>query len=793
MMKTDTSWTKRLLAAALLVALCAVPAKAADESSGGAGTGLVRGIRVLPDKTPDCSSLKAIVESVTRDCETNDQKAIALYNFMRLTHYHRAYPSEPGGIPVLKEINCYGWSLCGGLHAEQSALWREMGWKWRFVGWPGHTTVEAFYDGRWHYLDVFLKFYAWMPDPNAPGGRTIAGQDDLAANPQELVLDAFVLDPSRRVAYARGNEYDLFGEKANWRAPAFLVCGDELQGVVDGVRRRNRVGPEPGWAGMRHATGDYSADVNLKPGFALTSTWDKSPGAWYWAGSKIEPCHTCGDKEIRNSPEKGPIAEPYLASDWKAETYANGQIDFRPNLSSPDCLRSFVAVENVELSPARERPERKGTLAPLDPSRPASVTVQLQSPYIMTQARGAADGVDGAEVSIDNGKSWKAADLKDFGALVGGQVSALVRLTFRERLSDLHIHATVQNNPFALPYLSPGRNTVTVSAEDPASLGDNRLVVTYAYRTGSRRKSYEQLFLEGKEIARAHDASWNTTPTVVQKTFTAKELPAQFTIDVPTPRGQHPVYPRMLFVRREVLAPDQQPLPLPEGAQPPAANPGAELKTLPNPLLAGTQPPPPRDVRPVQTVTVPLNRGHFVDSSGGVPTTDFLKWPKTNKETVPSLLYLVGGDLPALPALKDLAAARLIVPVTRAHPKAPTKIGAVSLRAPFGPNKPYDFAQLGNVLGTAIVPALSDESPAWSPPKEFKLDITRHVRSLLVARSKLHGFGLRVIPDRGVDDGWTVRVHLPESPAIRLEIDSYVEVVRRAQNPGPLRGGANSN
>jgi hypothetical protein len=348
----------RISTAAVLscfVVLRVMPTHAADTATVHEATTLVRGITILPDKAPDCSSLKAIVESVTRGCKTNDEKAIAVYNFMRLTHYHRAYPSEPGGIPVLKEINCYGWSLCGGLHAEQSALWRELGWKWRFVGWPGHTTVEAFYDGRWHYLDVFLKFYAWMPDANAPGGRTIASQADLAANPQELLTDAFVLDPSRRVAYQIGNEFDLFGAKANWQAPAFLVCGDGLQGVITGVKKRNRVGPTPGWAGMRHATGDYSADVNLKPGFALTSSWDKVPGAWYWAGSKIEPCHTCGDKEICNSPEKGPIAEPYLGPNWKSETYANGQLEFRPDLSHRDCLRSFEAVENVVVRSAKEQ------------------------------------------------------------------------------------------------------------------------------------------------------------------------------------------------------------------------------------------------------------------------------------------------------------------------------------------------------------------------------------------------------------------------------------------------------
>jgi hypothetical protein len=545
--------------------------------------GLVQAIKVLPDKAPDCSSLKAIVASVTRGCQTNDAKAIALYNFMRLTHYHHAYPSEPGGIPVLKEINCYGWSLCGGLHAEQSALWRELGWNWRFVGWPGHTTVEAFYDGRWHYLDVFLKFYAWMPDPNHPGGRTIAGEDDLQAHPKELLLDAFALDPSRKVLYAKENKFEMIGGRANWQAPAFLVCGDDLKDIVDGLRRKNRAGSPEGWGGMLHATGNYSAEVHLAPGFALTNTWDPSADAWFWSGSKVAPGHTCGDKEIRNSPEKGPVAEPYLGPKRNCESYANGELIFRPDFSSRACLRSFAAVENIAIA--------NNSLVPAEPSRPARVTVWLQSPYILTQAGGSAEGVEQFEVSIDGGKTWKAAALHNFGAAVKGQGQALARLTFRGRLRNLSIQATVQNNPFALPFLSPGRNTVTVSVADPATLGDNKLVVTYAYRVGVRHKSYEQLCLDGKEIARGHDATWEQTPTVVQKVFSARDLPAQFDIDVPTPRDKYPVYPRMLFVRREVLGPNQPPLPLPANARPPQIGPHDELKTLPNPLLVGTQPP----------------------------------------------------------------------------------------------------------------------------------------------------------------------------------------------------------
>ena len=765
-MKSPTRFRPAAATAVLLAVSLGLASAASAASADLAVPAVVRGITVLPDKAPDCSSLKAIAASVTRGLQSNDQKAIAIYNFMRLTHYHRAYPSEPGGVPVLKEINTYGWSLCGGLHAEQSALWRELGWNWRFVGWPGHTTVEAQYDGRWHYLDVFLKFYAWMPDPNRPGGRTIAGQDDLAANPQELVLDAFVLDPARKVAYARGNEFDLRGDKANWQAPAFLTCGDDLAGVVAGVKARSRAGSPEGWAGMNHATGNYSADVSLAPGFALTSSWDKRADAWYWPGSKVPPSHTCGDKEIRNSPEKGPIAEPYLASDWNSESYASGQLVFRPDFSSAAVLRSFATVENTKVA--------GGALVAADPAQPARVTVLLQSPYVLTQAGGTADGVEQCEVSLDGGKVWKPAKLADFGKIVSGQVTARVRLTFRT-LKDLRLEATVQNNPFALPFLSPGKNEISVAVADPAALGENRLVVTYAYRPGARRRSYEQLFLAGKEIARAHDASWDTTPTVVQKVFTARDLPAKFDLDVPTPKGQHAVFPRMVFVRREVLAPGQSPLPLPADAHPPQSQPGDELKTLPNPLHVGTQPPPPRVVRPLKTVTLPLVPGNFVTRSGEPPAANALRWPKTAQEKVDPVAFLIGGELKGLPALKELAGARLVFPVARAHDKAPTKFGATALRAPFVPGAAYDFKQLGDLLGTVILPQLAADAPSWNPAREFKLDVTRHLRAILSGEAKFHGFALRVVPDRGVDDGWTVRVQLPAQPKIFLELDTYTD------------------
>lgn len=36
-------------------------------------------IKVLPDKAPDCSSLKSMVDSTTRECKTNAVKAVSQF------------------------------------------------------------------------------------------------------------------------------------------------------------------------------------------------------------------------------------------------------------------------------------------------------------------------------------------------------------------------------------------------------------------------------------------------------------------------------------------------------------------------------------------------------------------------------------------------------------------------------------------------------------------------------------------------------------------------------------------
>ncbi len=755
----------RFLTALMLSVLVCVPASilSAGETT---PPDQVLKIKVQPDKAPDCTSLKTIVETVTKDSKTNDAKAIAIYNFMQLSHYHRNYPQEEGGVPVLKEINNYGWSLCGGLHSEQSALWRQLGWGWRFVGWDGHTTVEAQYDGKWHYLDIFLKFYAWMPD--GKGGRTIAGEDDLTSRSKELITDAFTLDKSRNVVYMNNNPFAMVGaSKANWRAPSFLCCGDDLAGTIGGLKTHHVAGSPEGWAGINHADGTYNTDVNLAPGFALTNRWDGEPDAWFWGGSKIAPAHTCGGhKDTRNDPGIGLVLEPYITAK-PSRNFANGTLSFTPDFSSDALLKSFVSTDNVKYADK--------TLVPASGDKPGVVVFRLASPYLVTKASGSATGVEKIEVSTDDGKSFVPADAKDFSAPLKGKLSALVKVSFKEPLKELKFETTVQNNPGSLPYLSPGKNTITVSVGDAAALGNNKLVVTYAYKLGSRTKSFEQLCEQGKEVAKQHNAKWADTITCVQKTFNAKDLPATFDIDCPTPKGQYPVYPRMVFLRREVLAPGASALALPEGSTEAKTAETDELATLPNPFTVGAEDPPVIKPRATKTVEIPLTYVQFNDISGAVAEKGSLRWPKSPGEAakVVAGVVLINGDLKDLPA-KNIAAARLLVPITRGHNSAPGQLGAAFLKAPVEKGAAVDFKALPDVSGIAIIPKHPDTND-YSPAKVFPIDVTKTVRSIAAGEIKFNGVALRMVPNASVDDGYTVRCDVSPTDKVVLQVDVYTD------------------
>lgn len=523
----------------------------------------VRDIKIVSSVAPDASSLKSLVASITKGLNNNDEKAIAIYNYLIFNNYHFAYPVEKDGIAVLKELNVYGWSLCGGLHTLQGALWREMGWDWRYTGWsnPGHTTIEAFYDGKWHYLDVFLKFYAWMPDAAAPGGRTIASQEDIKKNPN-IVKDQFVFDSEKEVYYQKDNGYKIINGKANWRAPVFLSCKDNTEGVLKGTSNWSAKGSPTSWSGIKFDEDGYSTDINLAKGFSLDLLWNRIEGAHWWkADRKVAPQHSCSDRDFRNSAAIGLLIEPYREQNkGQGRSFSSGKLGYKLNVNEK-ALESFVSVENV-------RVEGK-SIVRIDSNKPGWLVLQLKSPYVMSLGSARANDLVDAEISVDEGKTFSAVSLADFSKNIGGAYSCYLKIPVIKELKELDVEIIVQHNCRALPYLAPGENKINVSLLDPSDLKDNSLVITYIFQVGKKSRSFDQYVESDKEIAKSISSEWGPEVYFVQKilkTSDFKNGSFSFDIDIATKKGKYPAYPRMISLKREIVGPGEKPQLLPKDA-----------------------------------------------------------------------------------------------------------------------------------------------------------------------------------------------------------------------------------
>jgi hypothetical protein len=410
---------------------------------------------------------------------------------------------------------------------------------------------------------------------------------------------------------------------------------------------------------------------------------------------------------------------------------------------------------------------RGGALVPEDAAKPGVVVVRMASPYVVAKASGKCTCEDATtELSMDL-KTWEPIKLAHFTDRVRGAYRYYVRIAFRKPLTEIELTSVVQHNQEALPYLAPGENKITITAANPEALGKNRLVVTYAYCLGWRDATPEQVFDRDAEIARAHYATWSDTPIVVQTTIT--RLPATLDIPVPTPEGKQPLYPRMLFLRRELLAHGQQPMEVPVAASTPRVGAAEYLADVPNPWTIGAGEPMTRDDRPTRTTVIPVARTSYVSKEGEVFEHQFIKWLKDNSN---AWILLADFDVTELPDAKSLAAARLVVYVHESHNRAPMQAAAVALNAPFETGKPFDFTKLGRTAGTTIVRQGNGPGAPFVPPRRYEIDVTRLVRAWSKGEPR-HGVALRIIPNRAVDDGWTVRFTPAKDKPVELLIATY--------------------
>jgi hypothetical protein len=468
------------------------------------GAAEAKGVKVTTDKTIDTSSLESIVKQVIErsGANSNDEKAIAIYEYLHNTIFHWAYPTEnaPQSVGPLKVINAYGWGLCGGQHTVLKALYETAGWECRYVGWDGHTTVEVKYDGKWHYFDVFLKAYYWSKDKSH-----VVSEDEIAADP------SIVLDAVKEGRAARQN----------------LCCGDTPQDLLAGIKTRKIAGDSKGWASVTWRDQNYSPLVNLPVGASLRIDWKADDNGFAVNGTA--PQHSCGTKDVRNDKVLGPIAEHYGTRSW-----SNGRFVYAPDFSRPSTVAD-VELKNAQAQGAKLVAKGKG----------GGVAIfKLPSPYPYVTAKVEADfeaGDGKVSISIDGGASWKAAAPGDVSPLVKQKYDVWFKVEFPGRLARFGVNAIVEHNRGAAPYLVNGKNKVTVSLDKGELRKGTVLVVTYVYQEATVANPENRKLFDGKGII------YGSLKTVTKETAS---VPYTFDIDV----GGNTA-PKMMSLERTLQAP----------------------------------------------------------------------------------------------------------------------------------------------------------------------------------------------------------------------------------------------
>jgi hypothetical protein len=87
------------------------------------------------------------------------------------------------------------------------------------------------------------------------------------------------------------------------------------------------------------------------------------------------------------------------------------------------------------------------------------------------------------------------------------------------------------------------------------------------------------------------------------------------------------------------------------------------------------------------------------------------------------------------------------------------------------PKRTTHLPQLGDVVGTGIVRRGNGPGDPFVPPQRCEIDVTRLVRGWIRDEPN-RGVGLRIIPNRGVDDGWTVRFTPVKEKPVELLIST---------------------
>ena len=411
--------------------------------------------RITVNGLYDWYDVNSLVKEITVDCTTDEEKALAIWEWLHWKRFQRS-PHDESALNPVRDMNCYGYGICGHTSAWIKALATAAGLKARVFEITGHTISEVYYNGGWHMLDGNVKVFYLARD-----NRTIAS---LA----ELEQDSWLIERTIHPRDPWVRQTDL--PDRNRQFVHYLVTDrDNIEG--------DHYDSE--------ALKDYNMSCTLKQGETLIRWW--SPRLGKFEGR-----------------DKNPLVP---------ERYANGRLIWEPDLKKTDLSEYIDVILNVATrqqdgqDPAIHIKHLQDKLY----SRPSRFLLPIHSPYPVVGGQfrcGLVKEDESGMAAVSFGHPWKGGtgDLYTFRWGSGTQDIELdldpsilkaspaytyyLCFTLKGRAeSDSPTQAgldwfksvsDLQVSPHSLPALSLGRNVIRY--RDSGATGRKKLRITHTWR-----------------------------------------------------------------------------------------------------------------------------------------------------------------------------------------------------------------------------------------------------------------------------------------------------------------------
>lgn len=529
----DTRGNKQALVCLAFVVLVSGPQPAAGTDGatpayGAARPTRVHNLKILSDQIDDVTTSQNILRSFLKPAMTQAERCEALWRATVKYRHQTAPPNEflaadwETHDPV-KLFNVYGYCMCCCSSAVIEALNRLDGRETRGRILNGHSVPEVRFDDEWHMYDASLITYFPKPDGGLP-----ASVDEIS----QAVGDWYALHPGYQ------------------RQPPKLL----------------EVMRADGWMGWKSTGPKLLANCPFyRLGYfpARTHGWDATMQEYdrkcevyeygYQLGHRALVSLRPGESYVREAGNRGWHVNMHESPDWDGlrATSANNDMEYlreffpqyhgglvgngfhryAPDLASGGLAAGAERFENLKVGSAATASERP-IVQRAEGGKPGVVVIPLTSPYVYLGGRlslkawrqSAADSVR-VSLSTNNARTfqpiWSAEKTGSNSADVDLSPHIFRRYAYWIKielggasaagtgLSEFSIENRLQHAPRTLPFLSKGKNKLTVSVDGDPTIATRTVTGRLAAEPGfSKNETSETMGVTFENIQLAHGGCW---------------------------------------------------------------------------------------------------------------------------------------------------------------------------------------------------------------------------------------------------------------------------------------------